>query len=47
MLKQYPWEIYDWLMDRGGLGGMTIPTFLVLRGPDMWRWGYRQCKRDQ
>jgi hypothetical protein len=47
MLKQYPREIYDWIMERGGVASMTIPTFWELRAPNLWRWGYRQCKRDQ
>ena len=47
MLKQYPREIYDWIMERGGVASMTIPTFKELRAPALWSWGYRQCKRDQ
>jgi hypothetical protein len=47
MLKQYPREIYDWIMERGGVASMTIPTFWELRAPNLWRWGYRQCKRDR
>jgi hypothetical protein len=47
MLKQYPREIYDWIMERGGVANMTIPTFMELRAPSLWRMGYRQCKRDQ
>jgi hypothetical protein len=47
MLKQYPREIYDWIMERGGVANMTIPTFLELRAPSLWRMGYPQCKRDQ
>jgi hypothetical protein len=27
MLKRYPREIYDWIMERGGVANMTIPTF--------------------
>jgi hypothetical protein len=47
MLKQYPREIFDWIMERGGVANMTIPTFMELRAPSLWRMGYRQCKRDQ
>jgi hypothetical protein len=47
MLKQYPPEVYDWIMERGGVDSMTIPTFMELRAPSLWRMGYRQCKRDQ
>jgi hypothetical protein len=47
MLKQYPREIYDWIMERGGVANMTVPTFMELRAPSLWRMGYRQCKRDQ
>jgi hypothetical protein len=47
MLKQYPREIYDWIMERGGIANMTIPTFMELRAPSLWRMGYRQCRRDQ
>ena len=47
MLKQYPREIYDWIMERGGVATMTIPTFMELRAPSLWRWGYRQCEHDQ
>jgi hypothetical protein len=47
MLKQYPREIYDWIMERGGVASMTIPTFMELRAPSLWRMGYPQCKRDQ
>jgi hypothetical protein len=47
MLKQYPPEIYDWIMERGGIANMTIPTFMELRAPSLWRMGYRQCQRDQ
>jgi hypothetical protein len=47
MLKQFPREIYDWIMERGGVANMTIPTFMELRAPSLWRMGYRQCKRDQ
>jgi hypothetical protein len=47
MLKQYPREIYDWIMERGGVASMTIPTFWELRAPNLWRMGYRQCERDQ
>jgi hypothetical protein len=47
MLKQYPREIYDWIMERGGVASMTIPIFMELRAPSLWRMGYRQCQRDQ
>jgi hypothetical protein len=47
MLKQYPREIYDWIMERGGVANMTIPTFIELRAPSLWRMGYRQCERDK
>jgi hypothetical protein len=47
MLKQYPREIYDWIMERSGVASLTIPTFMELRAPSLWRMGYRQCKRDQ
>jgi hypothetical protein len=47
MLKQYPREIYDWVMERGGVASMTIPTFWELRAPNLWRMGYRQCERDR
>ena len=47
MLKQYPQEIYDWIMWRGGPASMTIPTFLELRAPALWQMGYRQCQRDR
>jgi hypothetical protein len=47
MLRQYPPEIYDWIMERGGIANMTIPTFMELRAPSLWRMGYRQCRRDQ
>src|SRR5262245_18195066 len=47
MLKQYPREIYDWIMERGGVASMTIPTFRELRAPALWSMGYRQCERDQ
>jgi len=46
MLKQYPREIYDWLMEMGGVARMTVPTFWELRGPTLWQMGYRKCKRD-
>jgi hypothetical protein len=47
MLKQYPPEIYDWIMERGGVANMTIPTFMEVRAPSLWRMGYRQCERDR
>jgi hypothetical protein len=47
MLKQYPREIYDWIMERGGVASMTIQTFRELRAPALWSMGYRQCERDQ
>jgi hypothetical protein len=47
MLKQYPREIYDWIMERGGVASMTIPTFMELRAPSLWRMGYRQCARER
>jgi hypothetical protein len=47
MLKQYPREIYDWIMERGGIDRWTVPTFMELRAPSLWRMGYRQCQRDQ
>jgi hypothetical protein len=47
MLKQYPREIYDWIMERGGVASMTILNFRELRAPALWSMGYRQCKRDQ
>ena len=47
MLKQYPREIYDWLMEMGGVARMTIPTFWELRGPTLWQMDYRKCNRDR
>jgi len=47
MLKQYPREIHDWIMERGGVASMTIETYWELRAQNLWRMGYRQCKRDQ
>jgi hypothetical protein len=47
MVRQYPREIYDWIMERGGVASMTVDTFRELRAPSLWRMGYRQCKRDQ
>jgi hypothetical protein len=47
MLKQYPREIYDWIMERGGVANMTIQTFWEMRAPILWRMGYRQCERDR
>jgi hypothetical protein len=47
MLKQYPREIHDWIMERGGVASMTIETFWELRAQNLWRMGYRQCKRDR
>jgi len=47
MIRQYPPEIVDWIMERGGIANMTIPTFMELRAPSLWRWGYRKCKRDR
>jgi hypothetical protein len=47
MLKQYPRDIYDWIMERGGIDGMTVGTFYEMRAPLLWRMGYRQCKHDR
>jgi hypothetical protein len=47
MLKQYPREIHDWIMERGGVASMTIPTFWELRAPNLWRMGYRKCERGR
>jgi hypothetical protein len=47
MLKQYPREIYDWIMERGGVASMTIQTFWELRAQNLWRMGYRKCERDR
>jgi hypothetical protein len=47
MLKQYPREIHDWIMERGGVASMTILNYWELRAPNLWRWGYRQCEHDQ
>jgi hypothetical protein len=33
MLKQYPREIYDWIMERGGVASMTIPNFFGASSP--------------
>src|SRR5262249_4033796 len=35
MLKQYPREIYDWIMERGGVASMTIQTFWELRAQNL------------
>jgi hypothetical protein len=47
MLKQYPREIYDWIMEMGGVASMTIQDFWELRAPTLWQMGYRKCKRDR
>jgi hypothetical protein len=46
-IKQYPREIYDWIMERGGVASMTIQTFWELRAQNLWRMGYRKCERDR
>jgi hypothetical protein len=43
MLRQYPRDIYDWLMARGGAPGMTVYDFWVLEAPELWTMGYRKC----
>ena len=40
---QYPRDIYDWLMARGGVSSMTVHDFWVLEAPDLWAMGYRRC----
>jgi hypothetical protein len=47
MLKLYPREIYDWIMEMGGVASMTIQDFWELRAPTLWQMGYRKCKRDR
>jgi hypothetical protein len=43
MLMSYPRDIRDWLIARGGVGGMTVYNFLVLEAPELWGMGYRKC----
>jgi hypothetical protein len=47
MLHQYPRDIYDWLMEMGGVASMTIRDFWELRAPTLWQMGYRKCERDR
>jgi hypothetical protein len=46
MLMQYPRNIYDWLMARGGVPGMTVYDFLVMEAPELWAMGYRKCTAE-
>jgi hypothetical protein len=47
MLRQYPRDIYDWLMARGGAPGMTVYDFWVLEAPELWAMGYRRCAPER
>ena len=44
MLAQYPQDIRNWLMARGGVANMTIHNFWELRAEELWDMGYRKCK---
>jgi hypothetical protein len=44
MLAQYPQDIRNWLMARGGVANMTIQNFWELRAKELWDMGYHKCK---
>lgn len=46
ILKQYPAEIFNWIMDAGGIR-MGIHRFLYLPAQGLWAMGYRRCDRDR
>jgi hypothetical protein len=47
MLMQYPRDIYDWPMARGGVPNMGVHDFWVLEAPELWAMGYRRCAPER
>jgi hypothetical protein len=43
MIKNYPADIRDWLIAKGGLEKMPLEGYWKLPASELWKMGYRKC----
>jgi hypothetical protein len=46
MVMQYPQDIRDWIMAKGGIEKFTIYAMWKLTAEDLWSMGYRKCEPE-
>jgi hypothetical protein len=47
MVMQYPQDIRDWIMAKGGVEKFTIYAMWKLTAEDLWDMGYRKCEPEE
>jgi hypothetical protein len=43
MIDQYPQDIRNWILAKGGVEKMNVQQMLTLDAAELWKMGYREC----